>query len=165
MLPEVKDYLDRIDDLRTQVRSLVADLPADALNWRPVEESEEHSMNSLAVLAMHVAGAEHFWIGEVVGGLPATRVRDQEFVTAVEDAQPLLEQLDAVATQTQAVLDTITAADLETIHSVGRFTVSSRWGILHVIDHSALHLGHMQITYQLWNHGKGVDAPRWFERV
>jgi hypothetical protein len=40
-----------------------------------------------------------------------------------------------------------------------------RWGILHVIDHTSLHLGHMQITYQLWNEGKSKPSPRWFERL
>jgi hypothetical protein len=25
--------------------------------------------------------------------------------------------------------------------------------------------GHMQITYQLWNEGKGKQSPRWFERL
>ncbi len=73
MLPEVEAYLERIDDLRGQVRALIADLPTEALNWRPVEGTDDHATNSLAVMAAHVAGAEHFWIGEVVGGLPATR--------------------------------------------------------------------------------------------
>jgi hypothetical protein len=40
-----------------------------------------------------------------------------------------------------------------------------RWCILHVIDHTALHLGHMQLTYQLWMGGQPGPSPRWFERV
>ena len=76
MLSELKSYLQRIEDLRGQVGNLIADLPVEALNWRPVEGTDEHATNSLAVLATHVAGAEHFWIGEVVGGRPPTRDRD-----------------------------------------------------------------------------------------
>ncbi|MCA9947468.1 MAG: DUF664 domain-containing protein [Anaerolineales bacterium] len=43
--------------------------------------------------------------------------------------------------------------------------VPVRWGILHVIDHTALHLGHIQITAQLWQGGQAIDAPRWFQRL
>lgn len=165
MLPEVQEYLERIDDLRGQIRKLIADLPVEALNWRPVEGEDDHATNSLSVMAIHVAGAEHYWIGEVVGGLPATRNRDQEFVTQVESVEPLLERLDAVAAESRSVLEKVTAADLEKTYQVRQFTCSGRWSILHVIDHTALHLGHMQITYQLWNSGKGTDAPRWFQRL
>ena len=70
MLPELDNYLQRIEDLRRQVSELIADLPAEALNWRPIEGE---ATNSLAVLAAHIAGVEHFWIAEVVGGCPPTR--------------------------------------------------------------------------------------------
>jgi len=71
VLAELDNYLQRIEDLHGQVRGLIADLPAEALNWRPVPPSNPPSeqgggvdqpTNSLAVLAAHVAGAEHFWI-------------------------------------------------------------------------------------------------------
>jgi hypothetical protein len=38
------------------------------LDWRPIEGDKGHVTNSLAVLAAHIAGAEHFWIAEVVVG-------------------------------------------------------------------------------------------------
>ena len=86
MLSELDNYLQRIEDLRGQVRALIADLPTEALNWRPIEETfpkalsfREGATNSLAVLATHVAGGEHFWIAEVIGGRPSTRDRDAEF--------------------------------------------------------------------------------------
>jgi hypothetical protein len=43
--------------------------------------------------------------------------------------------------------------------------VPVRWCILHVVDHTALHLGHMQLTYQLWMRGQSGASPRWFERL
>ena len=49
---------------------MIADLPTDALNWRLIPSVDDHAMNSLAALAAHIAGAEHFWIAEVVGGYP-----------------------------------------------------------------------------------------------
>jgi uncharacterized damage-inducible protein DinB len=159
VIPEIVDYLERVEGLRNEVRALVADLPAEALNWRPIAGSGDHATNSLAVMAAHVAGAEHFWIGEVVGELPPTRVRDVEFQTEVTSAAPLLERLDAVAAETRAVLAQVSAEKLGQVRTVRQYTVTNRWAILHVIDHTALHLGHMQLTYQLWQSSRVVAQP------
>jgi hypothetical protein len=34
-----------------------------------------------------------------------------------------------------------------------------------VIDHTALHVGHMQITRQLWAGGKSFPSPLWSQRL
>ena len=86
MISELDNYLNRLDDLHGQVSTLIAELPAEALNWRPIEGKDDHVTNSLAVMAAHVAGAEHFWIAEVIGGHSTTRDRDAEF--AVVAATP-----------------------------------------------------------------------------
>ena len=165
MHPELESYLNRIRDLRGQVCDLIVDLPAEALNWRPLEGVEEHATNSLAVLATHVAGAEHFWISEVVGRRPPTRDRDAEFVTTATDASRLIQRLEAVGAETQGVFSVLTETDLEGTREARGRTIPVRWCILHVIDHTALHLGHMQLTYQLWRGGQTGPSPRWFERL
>jgi uncharacterized damage-inducible protein DinB len=182
MLPELDNYLKRIEDLREQVSDLIADLPAEALNWRPLPPSvpapsallgtgaggtEERgdATNSLAVLAAHIAGAEHFWIGEVIGGRPSTRDRDAEFLTEVEDGSQLVRLLEQTGLETREILTTLTETDLDGIREARGRQVPVRWGILHIIDHTALHLGHMQLTYQLWMGGQNGRSPRWFERL
>jgi uncharacterized damage-inducible protein DinB len=165
MLSELDNYLERIEDLRGQVARLLADLPAEALNWRPIEGEDEHATNSLAVLATHVAGAEHFWIGEVVGGQPATRDRDAEFATEASDAASLVGLLAQVGAETREVFAALNADDLGGTRRARERTVPVRWCILHVIDHTALHLGHMQLTYQLWRGGQSVHSPLWFKRL
>jgi uncharacterized damage-inducible protein DinB len=165
MLPELESYLQRIEDLRGQVSDLIADLPAEALNWRPTKGIESHATNSLAVLAAHVAGAEHFWIAEVIGGHPHTRDREAEFATQARDASELRRLLEETGVETQEVFSSLDGADLDGTRKVEGQTVPVRWGILHVIDHTALHLGHMQITYQLWNEGQSRPSPFWFERL
>ena len=165
MLPEVESYLERIEDVRGQVVQLITGLSAEALNWRPVESEDDHVTNSLAVMASHVAGAEHFWIHEVVGRNPPTRQRDQEFVTVVDNPARLLDKLNTVADETRQVFSTLTDENLNSTRYVRERTVPVRWAILHVIDHTSLHLGHMQITWQLWHSGQAFDAPRWFQRL
>jgi uncharacterized damage-inducible protein DinB len=165
VIPELEGYLEMIEDLRGQVGRLIADLPVQALNWRPIESVDEHATNSLAVLAAHVAGAEHFWIGEVVGARPPTRDRDAEFEVEVEGAAKLIRRLERIGSETRAVFSALSEADLEGVREARGRSVPVRWCILHVIDHTALHLGHMQLTYQLWMGGQGGPSPRWFERL
>jgi uncharacterized damage-inducible protein DinB len=165
MLSELDNYMQRIEDLRRQVSQLIADLPATALNWRPTPATGDHATNSLAVLAAHIAGAEHFWIAEVVGGHPPTRDRDAEFVIQASDASELCRLLEETEMETREVLSNLREVDLDGVREVKGRKVPVRWGILHVIDHTALHLGHMQITYQLWTGGQGRPSPHWFERL
>jgi uncharacterized damage-inducible protein DinB len=165
MISELDNYLNRLDDLHGQVADLVAGLPAEALNWRPIEDKDNLVTNSLAVMAAHVAGAEHFWIAEVIGGRPATRDRDAEFITVAATPAELLQILQKVSQETKEVLSTLSESDLSETRQARDRTVAVRWGILHVIDHTSLHLGHMQMTYQLWTGGKAVHAPLWTERL
>jgi len=165
MLSELENYLQRIEDLRRQVGDLIADLPAEALNWRPVEGVDDHATNSLAVLVAHVAGVEHFWIGEVIGGHPPSRDRDAEFATLAADASDLRRLLDKTGAETRQVLSVLDEVDLDGTRRVQGRLVPVRWGILHIIDHTALHLGHMQLTYQLWKGGQGKPSPYWFDRL
>ncbi len=165
MTSELENYLDRLEDLRGQVSSLIAELPAEALNWRPIEGADDHATNSLAVLAAHVAGAEHFWIAEVVGGQPATRDRDAEFATVAALATELIQMLEKVTLETRQVFSALNESDLNGTRQVKDRTIPVRWCILHVIDHTSLHLGHMQITYQLWTGGKSIPSPLWMERL
>lgn len=165
MEPEVRHYLEMMDDLRGQAAKLIADLPAEALNWQPVEGAEDHATNSLAVLASHIAGAEHYWIAEVIDRREPTRDRPGEFATRASAAADLVERLSAVGEESRSVLSGLTQSDLEGSREARDRTVPVRWAILHVIDHTALHLGHMQLTYQLWMSGESGPSPRWYERL
>jgi uncharacterized damage-inducible protein DinB len=165
MFPELQYYISMIEDLRGQVVALVRDLPAEALNWRPIEGSDDHATNSLAVLATHVAGAERYWISEIIGGRERTRQRDAEFETRTSSASELVERLETTGRETAEVLAALTAENLDEDHDTKGRRVSTRWAILHVIDHTALHLGHMQLTLQLWQGGEAHPDKRWFQRV
>lgn len=165
MISELENYLSRLDDLRGQMIALLRDLPAEALNWRPIAESNDHATNSLAVLAVHSAGAEHFWVAEVIGGYPATRQRASEFVVVAESAEEITHILEKTAAETRSVLSALSQTDLGESRRVEGREIPIRWCLLHVIDHTSLHLGHMQITYQLWAGGKSMASPMWFDRL
>jgi uncharacterized damage-inducible protein DinB len=73
------EFLDRSryflnDEYRTKLRQAVAALPAEAIWWRPNDES-----NSVGNLLIHLAGNIRQWIVAGVGGAPLTRNRAAEF--------------------------------------------------------------------------------------
>jgi hypothetical protein len=169
MLPEISQYLDTLDDLRAQVGGIIKDVPAEGLNWRPPlpadAAADADGTNSLAVLAVHVAGSEHFWFAETIGMAPATRVREAEFSYVATSPEDALERLGAVAIETHAVFSKLTAADLDSSFMKDDHAIGVRWVIHHVLYHYSLHIGHMQLTYQLWNKGKATNSPRWYHRL
>jgi uncharacterized damage-inducible protein DinB len=165
MIPEIKAYLETLDELRSQVANMIKDLPPGGLSWRPSLPAGADGTNSLAVLAVHVAGSEHGWIAETLGGFPQTRVREAEFMYVADSPKEGLDRLAKVAEATSSILGNYTAEQLEgTVAKEGR-NVPIRWIIHHVIYHYSLHIGHMQLTYQLWNKGMAATSPRWFDRI
>jgi uncharacterized damage-inducible protein DinB len=162
---ELEGYLQQLEDLHGQIGDLITDLPSQALNWRPTERVDDHATNSLAALATHVAGSEQFWITETVGGRHISRDRAAEFLVEVTDFAELHRLLEKVAVETKEVLSTLSKSDLNSVREVQGKTITVRWCILHVIEHAALHLGHMQLTYQLWTGGKSKLTPSWHQRM
>jgi hypothetical protein len=62
----------------------------------------------------------------------------------------LKRRLEAVAKNEKAVLSSLTAAQLEESKKWGDRTETVRRIILIILAHYATHLGHLQLTYQLW---------------
>jgi uncharacterized damage-inducible protein DinB len=165
LLKELENYLLRLEDLHKQVIAVIHEVPGDGLNFTPIVIPDLQVSNSLAALAVHIAGAEHYWIGEVVAGLMPTRDRAAEFKTKVRFSAELVTRLKNAYAESNTILARLTEADLEKIRKVEDHDVPVRWAILHVIDHTALHLGQMQLTYQLWAKGDSKPSPFWFSRL
>src|SRR3989304_5623275 len=102
------DYLDRLQELHTDLRRAIEGLPQDALDWSPGP-----GMNSIAVLAAHTTGALRYWIGDVAGQDPSGRVRETEFHTKDLDAAALIARLDAAFAHSRTVLERLALSDLE----------------------------------------------------
>ena len=150
MLKEVEAYLTKLGDLRNQAKTLLEGLPTEALDWRPIRGEGELATNSLAVMAVHLAGSQTYWMKEIIGRTPIQRDREAEFATRGVPATELKARLDAASRVCEEVLSSLTEAQLEEGRQFRDRTVTARWGILHVMEHFATHLGHMQLTRQLW---------------
>jgi len=148
MLPMLEDYLERLQALHADIERSIEGLPPRALDWVPGPD-----MNSLGVLGVHVAGAERYWIGDVAGRDPSGRDRASEFATRGLDAAALRVRLAEALAHSQAVLEGLTLPDLEATCVSPRDgrAFTGAWCLAHALEHTALHLGHMQLTRQLWD--------------
>jgi len=146
-MPILEDYWEQLQTLHEGIERAIEGLPQAAWDWAPGPD-----MNSLAVLIVHVAGAERYWIGDVAGRDPSARDRAAEFRTRGVDGAVLKRRLTEVLSHSRAVLEKLTLSELEELRVSPRdgrqFTVA--WSLAHALEHTALHLGHIQITRQLW---------------
>ena len=140
-----------LESLHTGMKQAIEDLPQEALDWIPGPE-----INSLSILMTHTAGAERYWIGDVIGRDDSNRMREDEFHVKGISAEKLSNRLDEILAHSRNVLAGLTLEDLEAICTSPRdgrkLTVA--WSLAHAIEHTALHLGHMQIIRQLWDQKK-----------
>lgn len=142
------DYLDQLGDFHKDCKSAIAGLSQEALDWKPGPE-----MNSIAVLIVHIAGAERYWFGDFILGEPSGRDREGEFQISGLDAAQLTQRLDDAFAYIQNILEKMTIEDLPGVRVSPRdgreFTIG--WALLHVLRHTALHLGHIDVTRHMWD--------------
>ena len=150
MIAEIQGYITTMNELWDQIKGMLDGLPQEALDWRPIQGEGELATNSLAVMAAHLAGSGTYLIKEVIGRQPTQRDREAEFVTRGVNPSTLKARVDAAAKSIEQVLSPFTVGQMEEDRKYRDRTATVRWIILHVIEHTALHLGHMQITRQLW---------------
>jgi uncharacterized damage-inducible protein DinB len=147
MHPFYADYLNRLQLMHSELRTALEGLPLTALDWKPAAEA-----NSIAVLAVHVAGAERYLIGDCVAGEPSGRDREAEFRASSLPAEDLQRRLDASLSYISQVLGRLTLEDLETLRLWSRENrqVTVGWLLAHLLAHTAIHAGHAQVTRQIW---------------
>ncbi len=147
MLTTLKEFQERLAALHAGINKTLDDVSSEGLDWRP-----SSAMNSLGVLAAHVAGSERYWIGTVAGNDLLTRDREAEFRTVGGDAATLLKRLDEVLAHSQTIVSRLTPLDLEDGRVAPRDerNVTVAWALLHALEHTALHLGQMQLMRELW---------------
>lgn len=152
MEPVVETAREHLKAIRDAYRETVRGMDKDALNWRPGPDT-----NSAAVLVVHIAGSEGDLL-RTIRGLSGSRDRDAEFrATARSDAE-LLAKLDEMEALVDELAPGITAEALAAVHT--RTTGATNTGLfwlLHDISHQREHLGHLQLTKQMYEQRQGAS--------
>jgi uncharacterized damage-inducible protein DinB len=142
-----KAYDDLLQFQHKSVAEAIGDLSVEALDWVPGP-----GMNSLTVLVVHLTGSQRYWIGDVAGQDPSGRVRSKEFAVHGLPAAELQMRLDQTLAHSRGVLSQLTLEDLDKMrysqHFEGSYSVA--WALAHALEHTSLHLGHIQIGRELW---------------
>ena len=144
------DYMELLQTLSRDFIATFADLPAEALDWVPGVE-----MNSFAILVVHVTGASRYFLSDVAMGESSNRNRALEFQAKGLTHDELKARFEALETYARGVCERMTVADLATSRPItlrdGNVRqMSNAYALMHALDHTGLHLGHAQITRQLW---------------
>jgi hypothetical protein len=152
--------------LRNQLpllRACVAETPSEGLNWRPAGGAPSGAdTNSIAVLATHTMHSLRSWMSVALGAPLPDRDRESEFRVTVDAASELLAMVDALTADVERLLDGAKGGvDWAAVRKMrprpnpgGRESVPAGRALLHAIEHVAAHVGHMQLTRQLWE-GRG----------
>jgi uncharacterized damage-inducible protein DinB len=151
MQPFAADFLSNIESYHTEIEGIIDDLPQAALDWSPSPD-----MNSIAVLVVHLTGAERYFLSDVIAGESSNRDRPAEFQTKGLDAAALKARLQAATAYARRILDGLALDDLEAPRVVPRdgSERSVESCLLTITTHTAMHAGHIQLTRQLWEQQK-----------
>lgn len=140
-----KEYIQRLHDLHHDFVATFEGLPLEALDWIPGQD-----MNSLCVLVVHTTGSARFWIGDVALGESSNRNRDAEFEARGLSHVALKARFTALEEYAHAAVERLTVSDLATARPLRDQQTTVAWALLHALEHTAIHVGHAQITRQLW---------------
>jgi uncharacterized damage-inducible protein DinB len=116
--------------------------------------------NSLFAIATHVLGASRWWVLGFAGGRVVDRDREGEFVArgSIGELERAFEEWFA---EMHRLLDDLPAEDLERLtpapapYPADEGTSRTvRDCLLHMIEHTGIHLGHVQVTRHLLEPGE-----------
>jgi hypothetical protein len=127
-------------------------VPETDLNeWRPRQGLAD--INTFYALGMHTVASGEYWLLHGAGGQPTNRDRDAEF-RSHGSLVDLRARFDTWLANSRDLLSSLADEDLgrEVMvrdRSDEKFTVADC--IVHTVEHTATHVGHLQIQRQLWD--------------
>ena len=158
MIRYFEDYVDRMLTMHNDYKKTISGLSVEALDWVPGPD-----MNSLTVMIVHATAVERFMVGDMVALIPSNRVRADEFLAKGMDEAALVARLDDTLVFVRETVSKLTLEDLVAIRELPKLsagaskppttmeTLTVGWALMQALMHAALHLGHAQITRQLWD--------------
>jgi hypothetical protein len=119
--------------------------------------------NSMFAIATHTLQSGRWWVLQHAGGQPIERDRAGEFV-ASGTGEELRRGFEGWVAELHGVLDSMPDGEMTRVTDGPWFRaeparrVSVRDCILHAIEHTAIHLGHLQITRQVVTGGSELRS-------
>jgi uncharacterized damage-inducible protein DinB len=149
----VQGVAEHLDEVWSSLLDAVKAVDDELFQWCPGPE-----FNSIAILLRHLAGSERWWIGEAIGGVPAHRNRDAEFVHDTPARGDVLRLVEEARDRTRRVLAGLAVADLTAPinNPRGRERPTKLWALLHYLEHLGYHRGQILLLRNLGRTAAGV---------
>jgi hypothetical protein len=168
---ELATYKKLFDEKYAELDELLTDLPATALLWKPFESSPwKGPSSSLGFVIAHAISSTiyllrraEFSMGKRTWGDVDGDEGQEEFGPANHDPAYMRERARRTQALVHDVLDAVSADDLEASRPHPKRTervFTARYDIQHAFEHLSQHIGHAQITRQLWALSSSTDEER-----
>ncbi len=146
MKPMVEVVQRMLNGQAERYTKVVEGLPEEALNWRPGNEET----NSVAQLVRHVTAVQNLFMGRILGESPEYdhRYALRNDPATKEELLGLIRDANARKDVALARADALDMSELLPSPS-GTGTMRAHY-IIHSADHGQEHLGHAELTKQLW---------------
>ena len=159
MVHELQSLVEMLDAFFVEAQQLLTGLSSEQLNWRPTQsEAREEMTSSLYGLALHMAlvairGAARAG-GRVPGEYPELSQGNSGIESRGESPEHAIQLLEEACISVREVATSLSSEQLDEMRErrfgnwVGE-PKSVRWMMWHILEHTALHIGHMELTRQL----------------
>ncbi len=141
---EVRPFAQMLDQLHGDIFAAVESLTDREINWAHPDLS-----NTIGILLRHIAGSERHWITQTVGGRTVHRDRNAEFGREALSKDAVVRDLTHAYEEAKQVIAGLSSADLTRTVELdfrGKMqTFHIAWALLHSLQHTAYHLGQIQL--------------------
>lgn len=155
---EIGVYYAGMQEIREQVREMVADLTPAELSARPIA-----GFNCIGALLLHVAENDFCWIQSLLGRVVLTdEVKTQMYWDILDEenfaargytAEFCLAEMGRISADSKKTLEQFGDKDLDTLFMFpeedAETEFSMRWVLHHLIDHEAHHKGQIALLKKL----------------
>jgi hypothetical protein len=159
---EIETYRHLYDNKYEEIEALLANLPAAALTWKPFEgESWNGPAGALGWLVAHALSSTVYLLRRAewtVGRIEWSEVDgdegSQEFGPANHEPAYLRTRAKHTQEYVHHLLDSLSETDLAGRRShpnQPERQLTVRYDIQHALEHLSQHIGHAQLTRQLWD--------------
>jgi uncharacterized damage-inducible protein DinB len=150
--PEAIELIKLLEDQHTFASHALQGASREALNWKPASTP----CDSLAGLVHHIVEVQRLWLDTVIGGEPVPAGLATAHQAEADSAESLLAMMEDSLAKSKARLESLAPAQYDEPRERRGRQVTVRWAAYHTLEHTALHVGHMQLTRQVYDEQAGL---------
>ncbi len=168
MSTEIETYRKLFGEKYAELEELLEGLPAAALLWKPFEHSPwKGPSNELGLIVAHAVSSTvyllrraEYALGRIEWAAVDGDEGSDEFGPANHDPAYLRARVRRTHDYVNGLLDSLADGDLAAtrMHPKRPRELSARYDVQHAVEHLSQHIGHAQITRQLWALENGQAA-------